>query len=231
MTTKKDLKDYITTVGKLKPSAEVKFKSVNEQGEVTESVASRTYVSNHIDKETDLVKKISGLGDRLNRVTENAAKAAAESIQPEEDDLDDLAQEVDDEQTLSENAAVSFRNAREPEDVGSPLTHVPNSVTNPKSTEEMSETAMLIKLISQLIDRVDAMQNFNPVIHVPAPVIHVTLPETQRTVTRAVERDDEGFIKSIREHVEEKPQGEPLIEVKQPAAKRKTSRSKPKDSE
>lgn len=212
MATKKDLQQYITTVGTIKPSAEVKFRSKNEQGQVIETVASRTYVSNHIDKEVQAVKNIAGLSERLNRVTENAMKNAVQS----EPDLDELEQEIADDIALSENFEVRLQDTDDLEDdAGSPLTHVPNSVTNITSTEEMSEMALLIKLVSKLIDKIDSMQNFNPVIHVPAPIIHVTLPETKRTVTRAVERDDEGFIKSIREHVEEAPAGEPLIEVQQ----------------
>ena len=221
MATKKDLSEYITTVKSLKPSAEVKFKSQNDKGEVTETVASREYVAKHASKEVDVVSKVKGLTERLNKVTEKAAPKPVK-----EEDLDDLAQEVEDEETLSENAEVTFRNARESEDnEESPLTYVPNASTEPKSTEEMSETALLIKLISKLIDKIDDMQNFNPVIHVPAPVIHVTLPETRRTVTKAVERDEEGFIKTVREHVEEAPAGEPLIEVKkeQPRRKKKDS--------
>lgn len=222
MATKKDLNDYITTVKSLKPSAEVKFRTQNATGEVTETVASREYVAKHASKEVDVVSKVKGLTERLNKVTEKAAPKPVK-----EEDLDDIAQEVEDEETLSENAEVTFRNAREPADQDdSPLTYAPNASTAPKSTEEMSETAMLIKLISKLIDKIDDMQNFNPVIHVPAPVIHVTLPETRRTVTKAVERDEEGFIKTVREHVEESPAGEPLIEIKQDRPRRKK-----KDSE
>jgi hypothetical protein len=224
MATKKDLNEYLTKVGKLKPSAEVKFKTTGKDGTVTEEVASRTYVAKHIGNEVDVVSQIKGLSERLNRVTEKAAKVV-------EDDLDDIEKEVEHEQ-LEEaaSAAVEFSKASEyGETEESPFTHVPNSKLNPKSTEEMSELALLIKLVSKLIDKIDDMQNFNPVIHVPAPVIHVTLPETRKTVTRAVERDDEGFIKSIREHVEEVPNGEPLIEVQQEQPRRKMKPKK--DSE
>jgi hypothetical protein len=113
----------------------------------------------------------------------------------------------------------------------SPMSRVPNSQQDAPSTQQMSETAMLIKLVSVLIDKVDAMQNFNPVIHVPAPIIHVTLPETKRTVTKAIERDENNWIKTVREHIEESPAGEPLIEVRQdPATTRRKSKPK-KDSE
>jgi hypothetical protein len=223
MASKNDLSDYLTRVSKIKPSAEIKFRTTDDNGVVTEEVASRTYVSNHISDESDLVDSIPGLRERLNRVTEEAAKdVGSESIE-------DLDAEVE-EEALEESADVSFRDARQPEEEEeSPLTYAPNASTEPKTTQELSETAMLIKLVSQLIDRIDQMQNFNPVIHVPAPVIHVTMPETKKTVTRAVERDDEGFIKSIREHVEEAPEGEPLIEVQQEKPKRK--RREKKDNE
>ena len=51
--TKKDLSSYITTVSKVKPSAEVKFKTTNEDGVVEETIASKTYVAEHADKEFD----------------------------------------------------------------------------------------------------------------------------------------------------------------------------------
>lgn len=226
MANKKDLKEYLTTVGKIKPSAEVKVRTQGQNGEVTEEVASRTYVSKHINKEVDAVSQIKSLSERLNRVTEKAVKTA-ETVQ--EDELDDIEQEVEDEQMLDESALVAVNVANTPDGEPSPMTQVPNGVENTRTTQEMSETALLIKLVSQLIDKIDDMQNFNPVIHVPAPVIHVTLPETRKTVTRAVERDDEGFIKSIREHVEEVPNGEPLVEVQQEQPRK---RMKPKkDSE
>ena len=226
---KKDLSDYITTVKQLKPSAEVKFRSQDEKGEVTERVASREYIAQHADKEVDAVSQIKGLTERLNKVTE---KAATQAVKEQEvlDDLDDLEAEVDDEETLGESAEVAYVKVNNAGDgATSPMTRVPNSQHEAPNTEQMSETALLIKLVSTLIDKVDAMQNFNPVIHVPAPVIHVTLPETKRTVTKAIERDENNLIKTVHESIEESPAGEPLIEVKEaPKAKRKT---KPKDSE
>jgi len=240
MATKKDLNDYITTVSKLKPSAEVKFRSTDESGEVTESVASKEYVAKHADKEFDAASQIKSLNERLARVTEKAAQQAVEENDEaveENDEIDELEQEVEDEEQLAENADVSFRNARQPqEEEESPLTYVPNASTeDPGDTQEMSETALLIQLVGKLIDKIDEMQNFNPVIHVPAPVIHVTLPETKRTVTKAVERDENNWIKTVREHVEEAPEGEPLIEVKQeePRTEKTQTRKKrkPKDNE
>jgi hypothetical protein len=223
MATKKDLSDYITTVKNIKPSAEVKFRSQDGNGEVTESVASRTYIANHADKEVDAVKDVKRLADRLNRVTENAANNAVE------DNLDELESEIEDEEMLDENAEVSFTKANNAGGV-SPMTHVPNAQHEAPTTEQMSETAMLIKLVSVLIDKVDSMQNFNPVIHVPAPVIHVTLPETKRTITKAVERDENNWIKTVREHIEEVPSGEPLIEVKQAEPTPRKRKTTPKDN-
>jgi hypothetical protein len=208
MPTKKELKDYITTV---KPSAEVKFSSTN--GEVTESVASRTYVAKPVDKKIAPMSQGQKLNDRLNKVIETAEVNADLDAQA---DLDALEAEVDAEEMLDESANTEFVKTRDEGDgAESPMTYVPNAQHEAASTAELSETAMMIKLLSMLIDKVDAMQNFNPVIHVPAPVIHVTLPETKRTVTKAVERDENNWIKTVREHIEETPVGEPLIEVKQ----------------
>jgi hypothetical protein len=222
---KKDLSDYITTVKQFKPSAEVKFRSKDGNGDVTERVASREYIAKHASAEVDAVSKVKGLTERLNKVTEKAVKE-----QQEEDDLDDIAAEVEDEEMLGEATGIEFVTANDIDDgATSPMTRVPNAQHESPNTAEMSETAMLIKLVATLIDKIDSMQNFNPVIHVPAPVIHVTLPETKRTVTKAIERDENNLIKTVHESIEEKPAGEPLIEVKQaPKPRRKT---KPKDSE
>lgn len=218
---KKDLTEYITTVNKIKPSAEVKFKSVDETGNtVEESVASRSYVAQHAEKEFEAASKVDGLSERLTKVTQ---KAQAKQAAIEEDEIDDIEAEVESEQ-LAESE-VTFRDANAPQE-DSPLTHVPNTQNPQPTTVEMSETAILIQLVSKLIDKIDEMQNFNPVIHVPAPVIHVTLPETKRTVTKAVERDENNWIKTVREHVEETPMGEPLIEVETPKRKKQK-----KDSE
>ena len=227
---KKDLNDYITTVQTLKPSAEVKFRSKDENGEVTESVASREYIAKHAKTEVDAVSQIKGLTDRLNKVTEKAAaKAVAE--QEAQNDLDELEAEVEDEEMLDESMVVFDKANKEGDGATSPMTRVPNAQHEAPSTEQMSETAMLVKLVATLIDKIDAMQNFNPVIHVPAPVIHVTLPETKRTVTKAIERDENNLIKTVHESIEEAPTGEPLIEVKQAAPKPKRKTTKPKDSE
>lgn len=221
---KKDLNSYITTVKTIKPSAEVTFRSQDENGQVTEEVASRTYVAKHADKEIDAASKVAGLSERLNEKTEKAATKMAE-------DLDEIENEVEDEEILDESAHVQADIANAPDDATSPMTHVPNVVTTePQSTEQMSETALLIKLVSQLIDKIDEMQNFNPVIHVPAPVIHVTLPETKRTVTKAIERDENNLIKTVHESIEEAPAGEPLIEVKEEPKPKRKRRTK-KDSE
>jgi len=226
---KKDLNEYITTVKSIKPSAEVKFRSKDENGEVTEEVASRTYIAKHADKEIEAVGKVAGLTERLNKATEKAAEKMAEN------NLDDIEAEVEDEEMLDESAHVEFETTSGEDSSTSPMTHVPHlSTSEPQTTEQMSETALLIKLVSQLIDKIDEMQNFNPVIHVPAPVIHVTLPETKRTVTKAIERDENNLIKTVHESVEEAPAGEPLIEVKESdksAAKPIKRRKVKKDNE
>lgn len=77
MASKKDLNDYITTVKSLKPSAEVKLRTTNEKGEVTETVASCEYINKHANKEVDAVSQIRGLTERLNKVTEKATAQQA----------------------------------------------------------------------------------------------------------------------------------------------------------
>lgn len=202
MATKKELKDYFTTVAPITPKAEVTFRSGDS--DVTESVTDKTFVATHVES--------SKLNDNLNKVIEDADQQAQDNAQT---DLDDLEAEVDAEEMLDESAGVEVRLGNDKGDgATSPMTHVPNAQHEAPTTEQMSETALLIKLVSTLIDKIDDMQNFNPVIHVPAPVIHVTMPETKRTVTKAVERDENNWIKTVHEHHEEIPIGEPLIEVK-----------------
>lgn len=219
--TKKDLSSYITTVSKTKPSAEVKFKSIDEDGTVEETIASRTYVAEHADAEFAAASKIDGLTERLQRVAERNTEMQADLV-------DDVLDELDEEQ-LTESE-VEFHSAVDTPEADSPLTYVPNAQHKDKTTAELSETAILIKLVSTLIDKVDQMQNFNPVIHVPAPVIHVTLPETKRTVTKAIERDENNWIKTVKEHIEEVSDGEPLIEVQQTPEPKKARKKVKKDN-
>ena len=215
---KKDLNDYITTVQPIKPSAEVQFRSKNEQGEVTESVASRTYIAKHADKEVEAVSRNPSLSDRLNKVTERAVDKARETKLEEEANLDDEDAEFE---QLEENATIDFNSAQDELDGHkSPMSTVPNNQPEVQTTAEMGETALLIQLVSVLIDKIDQMQNFNPVIHVPAPVIHVTLPETRKTITKTVERDENQLVKYVRESIEETPIGEPLIETEKKKAKK-----------
>ena len=213
--TPKDLNEYITTVKKLKPSAEVKFKSVSDDGVIEETVASREYIAKHAGKEMEAASKVPGLSERLKKNLDQTNAAIAEA-NAEVDELE--------EEQLGESQVV-FKGADDKSD-DSPLTHVPNVQHQQPTTENMSETALLIQLVSTLIDKIDQMQNFNPVIHVPAPVIHVTLPETKRTATKVVERDENNWIKSVTEHIEETPQGEPLIEVMDAPAPKKRRKVK-----
>lgn len=235
MTKKQDLGEYLTTVKTVKPSAEVAFKTTNSEGEVEETVASREYVAEHMDKELDIVENMSGLRDRLDAISKRNQEKLVEKVLEDEaldDSIEDIEDEVEDEQ-LQENAEVAFSQAEKTDD-DSPFTSVPNAkeVDPAQTTAQMSETALLIELISKLIDKIDDMQNFNPVIHVPAPVIHVSLPETRKTVTRAIERDENNFIKTVRESIDEVPEGEPLIETfdENPKPKPKP-KAKKKDSE
>jgi hypothetical protein len=189
MATKKDLSEYISTAQHIAPATEVTFRGTDND-DVTERVAKRTYTAKPIP-----------LNAHLNKVADEAVINAAM------EDLDDI-------EPVTENTIVNFDTPpNEGDGETSPMTHVPNAQHEAPTTAQLSETALLIQLVTALITKVDAMQNFNPVIHVPAPVIHVTMPETKRTVTKAVERDENNWIKSVTEQIEETPIGEPLIEV------------------
>lgn len=200
MATKKDLSSYITNGNGVTHKAEVKF---------TPAGSGSGPVHTHTEKKISAVEQPKKLSSQLTKVSEYHTRS---TVDTEIDrDVAEIESEVD-EQMLDEGTEVNFVKASG-NGTQSPMTYVPNAQHESPSTEQISETAMLIKLIGVLIDKVDAMQNFNPVIHVPAPVIHVTMPETRRTVTKAVERDENNWIKSVTEQIEETPLGDPLIEV------------------
>jgi hypothetical protein len=201
MAIKKDLSEYISTAQHVTPASEVTFRSMNNGDNVTERVAKRTYTAKPVAEEP--TAKPILLNAHLTKVADEAVINAAM------DDLNDIEQV-----TVTENTIVKFDTPPTAGDgESSPMTHVPNAQHEAPTTAQLSETALLIQLVTALITKVDEMQNFNPVIHVPAPVIHVTMPETKRTVTKAVERDENNWIKSVTEQIEETPVGEPLIEV------------------
>jgi hypothetical protein len=52
------------------------------------------------------------------------------------------------------------------------------------------------------------------------------MPETRKTVTKTVERDDKNLITNVREDIEEKPTGKPVVEVVQPQTEKKKDNNK-----
>ena len=232
---KASFKDYMDTTARIKPSAEVKFASVQEDGSVDEVSSRKQFWESMTSDEVQTVneefenavmesmnqvkkdKKSPSTGDLVSKIN-SIAKERPEPIKKE---LKEVVEEVKEAVT---EATTMRRVAPEEMEIADPLEVGPVSGNFEELEDEFederdrrpevaSDVMLILQTLELLIDKIDNMQNFTPIIHVPAPVIHVTLPETTRTVTKAVERDGEGYIKTVRETIEEKPQGEPLIEV------------------
>lgn len=92
-----------------------------------------------------------------------------------------------------------------------PFTHAPNS--DPNTPEIPTEFAQLVRIVDRLVSRVEALADPNIVVNVPAPVINITMPDITRTVTRVVERDENGFVTKITETTEDTPDGDPAIDI------------------
>lgn len=245
---KTQLKDYIDTVSRIKPSAEVKFASVQEDGSVDELSARQQYWESMTSDEVQQVaeeleqaitegKKHPSTGDLLSKIDEISKDRPEPEIVREIKDVVTKVNELSEAQVneeftkltgepVEEDTKEVVEEGMEPvrpeqmvadEDNLGPVAGHYEELEDEDGREERQEVSTDVSLIlmtlEKLIDKIDNMQNFTPVIHVPAPVIHVTLPETRRTVTKAVERDEQGYIKTVTENIEDVPQGEPIIEV------------------
>lgn len=195
--------EFLDSMSRIKPSAEVKFRKKEADGHITEQSSSRKYWEGMTsDAVQDVAEeyegptytenpdknKHPGFRDVLNRM-ENGSKIA---------------------ETLRESIDPGVTDTTDGTD--SPLSRPANDWANPVEVP-MRTIDLMIRSIEKLVERVDKMEK-NPVIHVPAPVINITLPEVTRTVTKVIERGPDGYIKEIKETVEETPNGEPTFEIK-----------------
>lgn len=217
---KAGLKEYLEARQKVKPSAEVKFAARQEDGSVDEISAKQRYWESMTSEEAQQVNeeferavtKKNTTGELLNRI-DKIAKSKPEPVITKQ--VEQVAETIESLQATAEQVDeqigefVELPPVDDAVSLAGPLTSSPQNNAQP----EVSETALLIQAIEKLVDKIDQMQNFTPVIHVPAPVIHVTLPETRRTVTKAIERDENNLIKSVTESIEEKPIGDPEVIV------------------
>jgi len=254
---KANLKEYIDTVSRIKPSAEVKFGSVQADGSIDEISAREQYwesmTSDEVQKVADeleqaVMESQSGkrqptTGDLLNKIDQIAKDRPEPEIVREVRDVvkkvNELTEtQVDEEweklsgETVEEEVVTEGMEPVKPEqmvadedNLGPVAGHYEELEDREQRPEVSTDVSLILMALEKLIDKIDNMQNFTPVIHVPAPVIHVTLPETRRTVTKAIERDEAGYMKTVRETIEEVPQGEPLIEV----VKEETGPTEPED--
>lgn len=74
------------------------------------------------------------------------------------------------------------------------------------------ETRLILETLERLIEKVEQIAVTSHEIHVPPPIINVTLPETKKTVTKIVERDENNLVKSITETVTEEQLTDTIIE-------------------
>lgn len=219
---KAGLKDYIDTVSKFKPSAEVKFASVQPDGSKQEISASKTYWENMTSDEVQSLneevseavltgKKTPSTGDLLAKIDAIAAEKTPEVV------VENTAGKAIKETLSKIEEAVEQMNedevpANEPKLSPVAGQEAPAPMPTPEP-EVKADVALILTALTALITKIDSMQNFTPVIHVPAPIIHVTMPEVKRTVTKVIERDEQGEMIKVVESIMEKPAGEPLIEV------------------
>jgi len=250
---KANLKEYIDTVSRIKPSAEVKFGSVQADGSIDEISAREQYwesmTSDEVQKVADeleqaVMESQSGkrqptTGDLLNKIDQIAKDRPEPEIVREVRDVVKKVNELTETQVDEEWKELSMEEVvtegMEPvkpeqmvadeDNLGPVAGHYEELEDREQRPEVSTDVSLILMALEKLIDKIDNMQNFTPVIHVPAPVIHVTLPETRRTVTKAIERDEAGYMKTVRETIEEVPQGEPLIEV----VKEETGPTEPED--
>lgn len=226
---KASLQDYIGTVQKIKPSAEVTFTAIQPDGS-TEEVSSRQVfwegiTSPEVAEVTETVKKETGkLTKRIAELAENYP-ASPPSQQKSAKKTPVAKESTASSPSVAEDNTPSLgRHRREdiPESTIDGLDSQPKEQFGPvadqfdqdiKSQVPISAVTAIITALDKLCTKLDEMQNFTPIIQVPAPVIHVTLPETRRTVTKAIERDDNNLIKTVKESIEEKPVGSPIIET------------------
>lgn len=257
---KANLKEYIDTVSRIKPSAEVKFGSVQEDGSIDEISAREQYwesmtsdevqeVADNLEQavmESQSGKRQPTTGDLLNKIDQIAKDRPEPEIVREVRDVVKKVNELTETQVDEEWKELSGDSNEEPtpivieegmepvtpeqmvadeDNLGPVAGHYDELEDREERPEVSTDVSLILMALEKLIDKIDNMQNFTPVIHVPAPVIHVTLPETRRTVTKAIERDEAGYMKTVRETIEEVPQGEPLIEV----VKEETEPTEPED--
>lgn len=205
---KAGLADYINTVQKIKPSAETKFNAKQPDGTTSETSAKKVYESvinspevkeASARTEHDIIEHVTHkspeIGDLLSKIDSIAKERPEPEVVTEAEQVEEFEEPVHTEQM---SPVAGQQPAEQPEVV---------------AIEMKPDVALILEALAMLVQKIDDMQNFTPIIHVPAPVIHVTLPETRRTVTKAIERDANNLIKNVREQIEEVPLGDATIEI------------------
>tara|TARA_R110000823_G_scaffold40754_9_gene107693 strand:+ start:797 stop:1309 length:513 start_codon:yes stop_codon:yes gene_type:complete len=94
------------------------------------------------------------------------------------------------------------------------------SVKDKELLPEISyETKLILEAFERLIDRIEKLEA--PTIHLPPSEIIIQMPEQKRSVSKIIERDEEGHISAVHETTIEVPTGEPLIESRDKKKTRK----------
>lgn len=85
--------------------------------------------------------------------------------------------------------------------------------------EQISEAnnKMMVQILETLVkltEKIENMKTTPPKIDIPAPIVHVHVPEPKKAQTvRTIERDGKGWITHIKESIEEVEDPKPLKEA------------------
>mgnify|MGYP006083454309 CR=1 FL=1 len=198
-------KEYLDAMSRVKPSAEVKFRS-NNGTTITERSATREYwegmTSDAVQDVSDEYKEVHEEAPYVENPDKNKHPGFRDVLSRMENKgktLEQLSESLEDSMLDATDGSAS--------PLSQPVNDWANQIEVPLRTIEM-----MIQSIEKLVQRVDKMEK-SPIIHVPAPVINITMPDITRTVTKVIERGPDGYIKEIKETVEETPHSEPLIEI------------------
>jgi hypothetical protein len=204
----KKFSNYLAEVQRLRPSAEVMVTTVDEAGKIiSEDSAEQAYLE--LISSDEVQTAIAEIEESVNNAEKPATKmSSGETMRKTIDLLSD--------DSLTETVAIDG-DAPQPSDIDilpEPETVIETVIepeVAPEPTQISKETLMILEAFTALVAKIDELQNRE--IHIPAPVITVTLPETRKTITKMIERDDRNLIKSVTESITEIPESEPIIEV------------------
>lgn len=128
--------------------------------------------------------------------------------------------EVDEDNV--ESVANALKNVK-PDSIADALKDVKEALTPTQTGVPAAEILLILEAINKLIDKIDRLVLTPPTIHIPAPIIEVTLPDIKRTVLKEVvrEKTKDGKV-GVIDHVIETTVDKKISEAKAQVLKTKT---------